>query len=324
MTDLAPGDRVVVPFNISCGHCFMCDARPAVAVRDDAGARAGHGRGAASATPSSTARCRAGRPSSCACRRRTTGRSRCPRGRPTTASCSSPTCCRPRGRRSSTRTSRRAAASPCSGWARSARCARGSPSTSASRRCIGRRPRARAARARPRRTASKTLDLEGARRLAEAVRELTDGRGPDAVIDAVGMEAHGSPVGKLAQTLAGLLPDAHRAQGDRDGRRRPARRAAPRDRARPPRRHGLAVRRLRRRGRPDAHDADVRQAAHAADGPGQRPALGRRHPAAAVRRRRSARRRRLRHAPRAARRGPAAYEMFQKKQDGAFKVVFQP
>lgn len=23
--DLAPGDRVVVPFNISCGHCFMCD-----------------------------------------------------------------------------------------------------------------------------------------------------------------------------------------------------------------------------------------------------------------------------------------------------------
>ena len=25
VTDLAPGDRVVVPFNISCGHCFMCD-----------------------------------------------------------------------------------------------------------------------------------------------------------------------------------------------------------------------------------------------------------------------------------------------------------
>jgi threonine dehydrogenase-like Zn-dependent dehydrogenase len=41
----------------------------------------------------------------------------------------------------------------------------------------------------------------------EAVRALTDGRGPDAVIDAVGMEAHGAPGGKLAHTLAGLIPD---------------------------------------------------------------------------------------------------------------------
>src|SRR4051812_39967020 len=24
VTALAPGDRVVIPFNISCGHCFMC------------------------------------------------------------------------------------------------------------------------------------------------------------------------------------------------------------------------------------------------------------------------------------------------------------
>ncbi len=40
------------------------------------------------------------------------------------------------------------------------------------------------------------------------IRELTEGRGADAVIDAVGMEAHGAPLGKLAQNLAGLLPDA--------------------------------------------------------------------------------------------------------------------
>ena len=26
MTNLKPGDRVVVPFNISCGHCWMCTA----------------------------------------------------------------------------------------------------------------------------------------------------------------------------------------------------------------------------------------------------------------------------------------------------------
>jgi threonine dehydrogenase-like Zn-dependent dehydrogenase len=38
--------------------------------------------------------------------------------------------------------------------------------------------------------------------------DLVDGRGPDAVIEAVGMEAHGSPRGKLAQAAAGLLPDA--------------------------------------------------------------------------------------------------------------------
>jgi S-(hydroxymethyl)glutathione dehydrogenase/alcohol dehydrogenase len=44
--------------------------------------------------------------------------------------------------------------------------------------------------------------------VAEAARELTDGRGPDSVIDAVGMEAHGAPFGKLAQQMAGLLPKA--------------------------------------------------------------------------------------------------------------------
>ena len=43
VTNIAPGDRVVIPFNISCGHCFMCDHGPPVAVRDDPGARPGHG-----------------------------------------------------------------------------------------------------------------------------------------------------------------------------------------------------------------------------------------------------------------------------------------
>ena len=43
--------------------------------------------------------------------------------------------------------------------------------------------------------------------LSEVVRDATDGRGPDAVLDAVGMEAHGSPVAKLVQQMAGLLPD---------------------------------------------------------------------------------------------------------------------
>jgi threonine dehydrogenase-like Zn-dependent dehydrogenase len=44
--------------------------------------------------------------------------------------------------------------------------------------------------------------------LGDAIRDMTDGRGTDSVIDAVGMEAHGSPVAKIAQDITGLLPDA--------------------------------------------------------------------------------------------------------------------
>jgi threonine dehydrogenase-like Zn-dependent dehydrogenase len=53
----------------------------------------------------------------------------------------------------------------------------------------------------------RVLDLEDHDDLPASVRELTGGRGPIAVIDAVGMEAHGAPVGKLAHRLAGMLPD---------------------------------------------------------------------------------------------------------------------
>jgi threonine dehydrogenase-like Zn-dependent dehydrogenase len=53
-----------------------------------------------------------------------------------------------------------------------------------------------------------TIDLESAGDgLGDRVREMTGGRGPDSVIDAVGMEAHGAPGAKLAQRLASLLPD---------------------------------------------------------------------------------------------------------------------
>jgi threonine dehydrogenase-like Zn-dependent dehydrogenase len=44
--------------------------------------------------------------------------------------------------------------------------------------------------------------------LAEVIRGMTDGRGTDSVIDAVGLEAHGSPGAKLAQQMTGFLPDA--------------------------------------------------------------------------------------------------------------------
>lgn len=44
--------------------------------------------------------------------------------------------------------------------------------------------------------------------VVSAVRDATDGRGPDAVVDAVGMEAHGSPLATLAQKATAIVPDA--------------------------------------------------------------------------------------------------------------------
>lgn len=51
-----------------------------------------------------------------------------------------------------------------------------------------------------------TIDFK--KDVSDELREMTDGRGPDAIVDAVGMEAHGSPVGAFAQNAVGLLPDA--------------------------------------------------------------------------------------------------------------------
>jgi threonine dehydrogenase-like Zn-dependent dehydrogenase len=53
-----------------------------------------------------------------------------------------------------------------------------------------------------------TIDLSNTDDLGDAVRDLTDGRGTDSVIDAVGMEAHGAPVAGLAQKMTGMLPSA--------------------------------------------------------------------------------------------------------------------
>ena len=52
------------------------------------------------------------------------------------------------------------------------------------------------------------LDLRTVDDVAQTLIELTGGRGPDSTVEAVGMEAHGSPTAKAAQTAVGLLPDA--------------------------------------------------------------------------------------------------------------------
>jgi threonine dehydrogenase-like Zn-dependent dehydrogenase len=58
-----------------------------------------------------------------------------------------------------------------------------------------------------RRHGAVTIDLDDVDDVASRLRDLTDGRGPDAVIDAVGMEAHGAGLAQFAHNLTGLLPD---------------------------------------------------------------------------------------------------------------------
>jgi threonine dehydrogenase-like Zn-dependent dehydrogenase len=52
------------------------------------------------------------------------------------------------------------------------------------------------------------LDLNEHDDVAGEIREMTQGRGTDSVIEAVGMEAHGSPGTGLAQQMTTLLPDS--------------------------------------------------------------------------------------------------------------------
>ncbi|MFI1417596.1 zinc-dependent alcohol dehydrogenase [Streptomyces sp. NPDC020731] len=54
-----------------------------------------------------------------------------------------------------------------------------------------------------------TFDLrsfDDEKELVAAIRDRTDGRGPDAVIDAVGTEAHGSAAARMVQNASALLP----------------------------------------------------------------------------------------------------------------------
>src|SRR4051794_35424162 len=53
-----------------------------------------------------------------------------------------------------------------------------------------------------------TIETTKKDEVVAAVRDATNGRGPDAVIDAVGMEAHGSPLATIAQKATALVPDA--------------------------------------------------------------------------------------------------------------------
>jgi threonine dehydrogenase-like Zn-dependent dehydrogenase len=49
--------------------------------------------------------------------------------------------------------------------------------------------------------------LDYSKGITGELQERTEGRGPDSIVDAVGMEAHGAPLGAFAQNAVGLLPD---------------------------------------------------------------------------------------------------------------------
>jgi threonine dehydrogenase-like Zn-dependent dehydrogenase len=68
--------------------------------------------------------------------------------------------------------------------------------------------------ARARKNGIQTIDLTKVNDedLADAVKDLTNGRGVDAAIDAVGFEAHGSPFGKFVHSVSALMPDAAAAK----------------------------------------------------------------------------------------------------------------
>lgn len=57
-----------------------------------------------------------------------------------------------------------------------------------------------------------TIDISKHDTIDEIIKDKTNGRGTDAVIDAVGMEAHGSPIEGIVQQTVGMLPDAAAAK----------------------------------------------------------------------------------------------------------------
>ena len=194
VTHIKAGDRVVIPFNISCGSCFMCDQELYSQCETTQVREYGKGAVAVRLLEAVRRRCPAGRPSSCGCRRRSSARSRSPKGRPTSASSTSPTCCRPHGRPSPTPTMPEAARSPCSGSGRSATVSRSDRPALGRRACDRGRPRSRAPRAWRGSTGVEVVDV---RRTTSIVDD--DPR------------AHRRPRPRLpSSTRSGWRPTAHR------------------------------------------------------------------------------------------------------------------
>ena len=118
--NLSVGDRVVIPFNICCGQCFMCDH--GLQSQCETTQNRDQGTGAALFGYSKLyGEVAGGQADIFVCLRLSTRTSRCPTTGPTNATSTSPTCYPPPGRRSSMPTCPTAARLWCWGWARSGR-----------------------------------------------------------------------------------------------------------------------------------------------------------------------------------------------------------
>ena len=147
-----------------------------------------------------------------------------------------------------------------------------------------------------------TFDLTDA--IVDELRDATDGRGPDSVVDAVGLEAHRQPGGQ-ARSRCDRAPSRPGGPGRHgEGRSRPPGGAARVHRCGPSRRHGLHQRGLCRRGRHPSDEDDVRQAGLDPHGAVQRQAVGRRPASSRGGSRRPVRCHGPRHPPRTAHRCP--------------------
>ena len=319
-----PATASSCPFNISCGHCFMCEHGlqsqcETTQVRERAWAPR------CSATPSSTARCPGGQAELLRVPQAQYGPIKVPEGPPDDRflflSDVLPTAWQAVQYADDPRRRQRRRDRP---RARSARWPPRSPSTSAPARSSGSTSCPSAWPARSRHGVRDDRRQRRRRRAGGRARADRRPRTRRGHRRRRAWRPTARPAASSRTRSPACMPDAVARKVMETRRRRSPQRAAARDRDRPARRHGLALGRLRRHGRPAEHAADVRQAAHAADGPGQRPPLGRRHPAAADA---TATRSASTASPPTTSRSteaPQAYETFQKKEDGAFKVVFKP
>ena len=101
---ISKGDRVVVPFNISCGHCWMCEQQLFAQCETTQNRETGTGASLFGYTKL-YGQVPGGQAEFLRVPQADFGPIKVPAtASPTTGFCSSPTCCRPRGRRSSTPT----------------------------------------------------------------------------------------------------------------------------------------------------------------------------------------------------------------------------
>ena len=323
VTAVKAGDRVVVPFNISCNTCWMCSQGLQSQCETTQNREQGFGASLFGYTKL-YGQVPGGQAEYLRVPFGNTLPIKVPDGpRPTTGSSTSPTSCRRRGRRCSTPASRRAAACSSSAWARSVTWRPGSPCTSGAGQVFGADvvPE-RLARARARGVTVIDSTDAGGRRLGGPGRHRRPRSGRRHR-----RRRHGGArlaARLLAQKATAVVPDAIMEK---------VMQVVGVDRLAA---LNTAIEAVRRGGTislsgvyggatdPHAPDAHVRQADPAAHGPGQRLALGARHPAAADRR---ATRSASTTSPRTAcrsRRRPQAYMNFREKKEGTVKVLLQP